>query len=137
MIGISTKTVYAVAALYELGNGPPEKLMKIKDIARQTNISQNFLEQILLELKKSGFLLSIKGAQGGYRLAKPLSDILLKEIMAVLENDAFSSPCKTDNPALKLFWQERNEEAEKLFSVPLSQLQVCQQRVNQALNYSI
>lgn len=137
MIGISTKTVYAVAALYELGSGPAEKLMKIKDIAQKTSISQNFLEQILLELKKSGFLLSVKGAYGGYRLAKPLSDILLKDIMAVLENDAFSSPCKTENPALKLFWEDMNEEAEKLFSVPLSQLHACQQRANNTLNYSI
>ena len=137
MIGISTKTVYAVAALYKLGSRPAEKLMKIKEIARQTGISQNFLEQILLELKKSGFLLSIKGAHGGYRLAKPLSEILLKEIMMVLENDAFSSPCKTENPALKLFWEEMNAEAEKLFSVPLSELHGCQQRANNALNYSI
>ena len=137
MIGISTKTVYAVAALYELGGGPAEKLMKIKEIARQTDISQNFLEQILLELKKSGFLLSVKGAHGGYRLAKPLSEILLKEIMMVLENDAFSSPCKTENPTLKLFWEEMNVEAETLFSVPLSQLYVCQQRANNPLNYSI
>ena len=137
MIGISTKTVYAVAALYELGSGPEEKLMKIKEIAQQTEISKNFLEQILLELKKSGFLLSVKGAHGGYRLAKPLSDILLKEIMMVLENDAFSSPCKTENPALKLFWEEMNMEAETLFSVPLSQLYTCQQRVNDTFSYSI
>ena len=137
MIGISTKTVYAVAALYELGSGPAEKLMKIKEIARQTDISQNFLEQILLELKKSGFLLSVKGAHGGYRLAKPLSDILLKEIMMVLESDAFNSPCKTENPALKLFWEEMNAEAETLFSVPLSQLYICQQRADNTLNYSI
>ena len=137
MIGISTKTVYAVAALYELGSGPAEKLMKIKEIAQQTDISQNFLEQILLELKKSGFLLSVKGAHGGYRLAKPLSKILLKEIMMVLENDAFTSPCKTENPALKLFWEEINAKEETLFSVPLSQLHICQQRANNTLNYSI
>ncbi len=137
MIGISTKTVYAVAALYELGSGPAEKLMKIKEIARQTDISQNFLEQILLELKKSGFLLSVKGAHGGYRLAKPLSEIFLKEIMMVLENDAFTSPCKTENPALKLFWEEMNAEAEALFAVPLSQLYACQQKANNTLNYSI
>ncbi len=137
MIGISTKTVYAVAALYELGSGPEEKLMKIKEIAQQTDISQNFLEQILLELKKSGFLLSVKGAHGGYRLAKPLSEILLKEIMMVLENDAFSSPCKTDNAILKLFWADRQRETEKLFKLPLSELYACQQRADKTLDYSI
>ncbi len=137
MIGISTKTVYAVAALHELGNGSSDKLMKIKDIASQTKISQNFLEQILLELKKSGFLLSVKGAQGGYKLAKPLSDILLKDIMIVLENDAFGTPCKTDNVTLKLFWEERQQEIEELFELPLSELQACRQRANKTLDYSI
>ena len=137
MIGISTKTVYAVAALYELGSGPSDQLMKIKEIAAQTGVSQNFLEQILLELKKNSFLISIKGAHGGYRLAKPLNDILLKDIMAVLENDAFGSPCRTENPTLKLFWEERQKEIEKLFEVPLSELQSCEQRVGNALHYII
>ena len=137
MIGLSTKTIYAVAALYELGSGPADKLMKIRDIAQQSDIPQNFLEQILLELKKKGFLLSFKGARGGYRLAKPLSDILLKDIMMVLENDAFESPCKSGNPVLKLFWEERNEEIERVFEVPLSELYNCEQRANSALNYYI
>jgi len=137
MIGISSKTVYAVAALYELGSGPSDKLMKIKEIAAETGISQNFLEQILLEMKKNGILLSIKGAHGGYKLAKPLSGILLRDVMAVLENDPFGSPCRTDNPTLSLFWEARREEAEKLFEVPLSELKACEQRVNETLHYTI
>lgn len=126
-----------MAALYELGNGSPDKLMKIKEIAREANIPQNFLEQILLELKKNGLLVSVKGAHGGYRLAKPLSDILLKEIMMILESDAFGNPCRTDDPALKLFWREMNEKTEKLFEVPLSELYNCRQRAHAALDYTI
>lgn len=126
-----------MAALYELGNGSPDKLMKIKEIAKAADIPQNFLEQILLELRKNGLLVSVKGAHGGYRLAKPLSDILLKDIMMILESDAFGNPCKTDDPALKLFWKEMNEKTEQLFEVPLSELNSCQQRVNTTLNYTI
>jgi Rrf2 family protein len=137
MIGTSTKTLYAVAALYELGSGPSEKLMKIREIAKEAHVPQNFLEQILLELRKNGILASVKGAHGGYRLAKPLSKIFLREIMEILESDAFNTPCKTGNPALKLFWEEMDEKVKKLFDVPLSELDAYQQRANDTLNYII
>ncbi|GEM_PF-644905 len=137
MIGISTKTLYAVAALNELGTAPYPKLMKIKEIAEGAKISQNFLEQILLELKKSGLLQSIKGAQGGYRLAKPLCEILLKDVITILEHEAFENPCKKEFGALKLFWEEVNTEAQKCFSIPLSRLELCQQRSYQTLNFTI
>ena len=65
MIGISSKTIYAVAALQELGSIPDKEVLKIKEIAANASIPQNFLEQILLELKKQGLLTSIKGAHGG------------------------------------------------------------------------
>ncbi|MCB4762281.1 MAG: Rrf2 family transcriptional regulator, partial [Sulfurovum sp.] len=59
MIGISTKTIYAVAALRELENASGNDVLKIKEIAARASIPQNFLEQILLELRKQGILLSI------------------------------------------------------------------------------
>ena len=104
MIGISSKTIYAIAALQELGSIPDNKVLKIKEIAANASIPQNFLEQILLELKKQGILTSIKGAHGGYKLAKELNDITLKDVLLILESDIFSDNCKTDNAALKLFW---------------------------------
>ena len=137
MIGVSNKTVYAVEALYILGSGTGNRLMKIREIAEQSGISQNFLEQILLELKKNGLLLSVKGASGGYRLAKALSDISLKEIIETLENDPFSNPAKGDNAVIDLFWDERISEMKKAFDIPLSELFLCEQRVNNALSYTI
>lgn len=137
MIGISTKTVYAVAALYELGTIEAGKVLKIKEIAANASIPQNFLEQILLELRKEGILSSIKGAHGGYKLAKELKDITLKEVMETLETDAFSDVCKTDNPALKLFWADITQSMSDLFEIPLSELKDYQLKVNKALDFSI
>ena len=51
MIGISSKTIYAIAALQELDLIPDNEVLKIKEIAANASIPQNFLEQILLELK--------------------------------------------------------------------------------------
>jgi Rrf2 family protein len=137
MIGISTKTLYGVAALYELGSVKRDEVLKIKEIAAKASIPQNFLEQILLELRKQGLLISQKGAHGGYKLAKELKDITLKEVMEILESDAFSKECKTDNPALKLFWSDIAENLIKVFDIPLSELRNYQLKANQALNYSI
>jgi Rrf2 family protein len=137
MIGISTKTVYAVAALHELGSIEVGKVLKIKEIAAKASIPQNFLEQILLELRKEGILSSIKGAHGGYKLAKALKDVTLKEVMETLESDAFSDVCRTDNPTLKLFWSDITEKVEEVFDIPLSELKNYQLKANQALNYSI
>jgi len=55
----------------------------------------------------------------------------------ILENDVFSNPCKTDNPALKFFWEEMNAKVAELYDIPLSELFLYQQKANDALNYSI
>ncbi len=137
MIGISTKTVYAVAALHELGAMHENEVLKIKEIALRASIPQSFLEQILLELKKQGVLTSIKGAHGGYKLAKDLKDITLREVISILETDAFSDICRTENMALKLFWEDIQKELMDVFEMPLSELKNYQMKANYALNYSI
>ena len=137
MTGISTKTIYAVAALHELGSIPEDKVLKIKEIAARASVPQNFLEQILLELKKQGVLTSVKGAYGGYKLAKKLKDITLKDVIMILETDALSDICRTDNPTLKLFWEDIRAGVLNVFDMPLSELKNYQETANQALNYSI
>lgn len=137
MIGISSKTVYAVAALQELGRIQGDSVLKIKEIASNANIPQNFLEQILLELKKQGLLTSTKGAHGGYKLAKALKDITLKDVVVILEADIFSDICKTDHEGLKLFWADLRDNVSSVFEISLSELKNYQLKANQALNYSI
>ena len=137
MIGISSKTVYAVAALQELGSIQGDGVLKIKEIAANANIPQNFLEQILLELKKQGLLISTKGAHGGYKLAKTLKDITLRDVVVILESDIFSDICKTDHEGLKLFWADVKESVSESFNIPLSELKNYQLKATQTLNYSI
>jgi Rrf2 family protein len=137
MVGISSKTIYAIAALQELGSVEESAVLKIKDIARNANVPQNFLEQILLELKKQGLLISVKGAHGGYKLARSLKDITLKDVVIVLESDIFSDISQTNNPALKLFWEDIKENVSKVFEIPLSELKTYELKASQTLNYSI
>jgi len=137
MIGISSKTIYAVAALQELGAIPENEVLKIKEIAANASIPQNFLEQILLELKKQGLLMSIKGAHGGYKLARSLKDITLKDVVLILESDIFSDNYQTDSPALKFFWDDIKDKVAEVFEIPLSELENYQLKADQTLNYSI
>lgn len=137
MIGISSKTIYAIAALHELGSIPENEVLKIKEIAAKASVPQNFLEQILLELKKQGLLISIKGAYGGYKLAKSLNDITLKDVVLVLESDIFSDIDQKDNPALQLFWDDLKQKVSAVFEIPLSELKEYQLKANHTLNYSI
>jgi len=137
MIGISNKTIYAVSALQELASISEDELLKIKDIATKASIPRNFLEQILLSLKKQGILISIKGANGGYKLAKNLNDITLKDVVMTLESDIFSGIYNSQNQALNLFWADFNERASELFEIPLSEIENYQLQANKTLNYSI
>ena len=137
MLGISSKSLYAVAALQELGKIQEDKVLKIKEIAANANVPQNFLEQILLELKKQGLLVSTKGAYGGYKLAKKLKDITLKDVVEILESEIFSDICKTEDAGLKLFWDDLRTDIIKAFDIPLSELRNYQLKASQTLNYSI
>ena len=137
MIGISNKTVYGMAAIYQLSLLETNERLKIKEIALRANAPQKFLEQILLELKKGMVLSSIKGANGGYTLAKPITEVTLKDIMGILENNAFDEICKTDNPTLKLFWEAKQKALLDVLDTPLSELQTYQEQATLNFNYTI
>ena len=137
MMGISNKTVYALAAIHQLSLINEKEQLNIKALASRAKAPEKFLGQILLELKKAKILVSTKGANGGYALTKKLHDISLKEIVMVLENNAFDDICQTENPTLKLFWEERQALLVKVFEVPLSELTSCHEKVNKTFNYMI
>jgi Rrf2 family protein len=81
---ISAKTDYAVRALLELAaaDDPP---LKRDEIAAAQAIPVKFLESILSELKHGGVVMSQRGAEGGYWLAKPAEQITVAEVMRVVE----------------------------------------------------
>ncbi|HHD82451.1 MAG TPA: transcriptional regulator [Campylobacterales bacterium] len=137
MIGISTKTLYAIAAIHQLGLLEEHEQLNIKSLATKADAPEKFLGQILLELKKAHILNSTKGANGGYSLGKALHQITLKEVIATLESNAFDAICQTDNPTLKLFWEDKQQELMDVLDTPLSELQLYHEKANQSFNYMI
>ena len=71
--------------------------MLLKDIARNEELSEKYLSQLVMPLKASGLINSVRGAQGGYLLARPPEQITVKDIVEVLEGDLAPSDCSKDN----------------------------------------
>lgn len=82
---LSVKSEYAILAIIDLAERSSEGLQHIESIARRKNIPRKYLEQILLILKRSGYVRSKRGAEGGYRIGKDPSQISLAEIIRLLD----------------------------------------------------
>ncbi|MGH2869521.1 MAG: RrF2 family transcriptional regulator [Acidimicrobiales bacterium] len=82
---ISAKADYAVRATVELAAVEDEKPVKAEKIATAQQIPLNFLENILGELRHAGVVRSHRGAEGGFRLAKPAAEISVADIIRAVE----------------------------------------------------
>lgn len=78
---ISQRGLYALQALTVLARQHPARVTKIKEIAAEENLPEKFLENILLDLKRARIVASIRGANGGYQLYRPPSEIYLGEVI--------------------------------------------------------
>ena len=82
---ISAKADYAVRAAVELAAATDERPVKAERIATAQEIPLNFLENILGELRHAGIVRSHRGADGGFRLAKPAEDVTIADIIRAVE----------------------------------------------------
>jgi Rrf2 family protein len=82
---ISAKVDYAVRAAVELAAAPDEKPVKAERIANAQDIPLNFLENILGELRHAGIVRSHRGADGGFRLARPADQVKVADIIRAVE----------------------------------------------------
>lgn len=82
---ISTKGRYALEAMLDLAVHTSDGHESLKNIAERRKISENYLEQIFVVLRRNGIVNSVRGAQGGYKLAKKAKDITAGDIIRALE----------------------------------------------------
>jgi len=93
---LSTKGRYAARAMLDLAIHSDEGLVLIKDISQREEISKRYLEQLFLPLKAAGLVRAIRGAHGGFTLAKPPSQIKLIEIVQIMEGSTAPVECVDD-----------------------------------------
>ncbi len=82
---LSIKTEYALHAVFDLAVYGSAAPVRIAEIAKRQRIPQKFLELILANLKQGGFVESRRGAEGGYRLARPAASITIEEVLSFIE----------------------------------------------------
>src|SRR6266700_4550857 len=102
-MNISVKGAYALHAVFDLSTQTPGQPVKIADIAKRQKIPQKFLELILASLRQGGFVESRRGADGGYRLSRPATEITVGQVLAYVENGKKSS--RTEPDAFTDLWK--------------------------------
>ena len=95
---ISTKGRYALRLMLDLAVHNTGELVKIKDISARENISEKYLEQIISSLKKAGYVKSLRGAQGGYMLAREPETYTVGTILRLTESSMKPVACLEDEP---------------------------------------
>ncbi|MCM1192063.1 MAG: Rrf2 family transcriptional regulator [Butyrivibrio sp.] len=90
---ISTKGRYAVRVMLDLALNDTGECIKVKDIAGRQGISEKYLEQIIGVLNRAGYVKSVRGAQGGYRMAKDPGEYTVGMILRLTEGTMAPVAC--------------------------------------------
>ena len=93
---ISTKGRYALRLMLDLALNDGEELIRVKDISKRQGISEKYLEQIISYLKKAGYVKSLRGAQGGYRLSMEAKEYSVGMILRLIEGNMIPVECIAD-----------------------------------------
>lgn len=115
---ISTKGRYALRLMLDIGLHGEEGPVRIKEVAARQEISVKYLEQIVSILVKAGYVKSIRGPQGGYRLMHPASEYTTGMILRLTEGSLAPVEClegeenncsRADNCVTLRLWKELDQ----------------------------
>lgn len=148
---LSTKGRYGLRAMIDLALYSEHEAVSISSISQRQNISESYLEQLFAKLKKAGLVMSVRGAQGGYRLKETADAISVGDVLRALEGDLQAVQCSADTDTgcqgadlcvTKYVWQKINESiAKTVDEMMLDQLveeskKAQQNKINQTMDYS-
>ena len=130
---LSRKGEYACLALVHLAKNYNLRLINATEISEENNIPKRYLEQILSMLKGTGYVKTVRGANGGYKLAKNPNEITLAEIIRLIDgalapvesvSEYFydNSPIEQNQNLINVFKDIRNYISNKLESTTIKDL---------------
>ncbi len=82
---LSTKGRYAMVALVDLAHSGEDGLVSLAEVARRQRVSQAYLEQLFVKLRRAGLVDSVRGPGGGYRLARPAETIRVADVLEAVD----------------------------------------------------
>lgn len=121
---MSTRGRYGIKAMLELALSYDKEMMSVRSIAQKQNISDLYLEQLFSVLKKHELIKSVRGAKGGYFLAKHPREITIKHIMYALEGPTNIADCvdkdttcdNLDKCATRVLWVKIRDTIDEIFA---------------------
>ena len=134
---VSIKTKYAIAVVVYMGVNVAKGPFTIKHLSDECSVPKKYLEQLLNTLRKNEILDSIRGANGGYFLAKPIQQITVYDIANCLENSIKFSSGYNGGTHLSLFWQSIDEKLKEILSVTISDIIKNHVQSSRVLTFSI
>ena len=90
---ISTKGRYGLRLMVDLTSYHGKGLVPLKDIAARQDISNKYLEQIIMQLNRAGLVKSVRGSQGGYALSRPPEKITVGDVLRAVEGSLAPVDC--------------------------------------------
>lgn len=146
MMRLSTKGRYGLIAMLDLSLNYGEQPVALKSIAERQGISEPYLEQLIANLRKSGLVKSIRGAQGGYVLAQPPDKITVGDVMRVLEGSLAPVECvmegssvkcnKEDHCVTRIIWEKIRDSIDQVVdSITLADMVNEYNRINGENSY--
>ena len=94
---LSTRSKYGISAMLALALNEDERPMPINQIAERQGIPEPYLEQLAGSLKRSGLVISTRGAMGGYTLGRPAESISIGDVIRALEGSLSLMACVEDD----------------------------------------
>lgn len=138
MLQLSARTLYGISAVFELACNHGQGPVKVEQISDSQEIPRNYLDQILLELKKAGLVVSRRGAHGGYILETEPDEVEVGEVIEILEGEVeLATAANINDAVLEDYWENTAEEIESCFKTTFQELVDDRDRRRGTLNYSI
>lgn len=121
-MGLSLKCQYAVRALFELAKREGAGFIRLREIADSQHIPKRFLENILNEMRRGGFVASKRGVEGGFQLNRPAAEISVGDVVRFIEDSVHPVDCVADHfcplTGRCIFiglWEEAKKAVEKVY----------------------
>lgn len=99
MLALTKKTGYGLIAMVYLAGLPEDELASARQIAERFNVPRSLLMNVLKKLSATGYVQSVRGSRGGYRLGRPPEEISLVDVAVELEGPIRLAECVTDEAA--------------------------------------
>jgi len=92
-VRVTTWAEYGLIVSLHLARHQGEVPVPARDVASAEGLPGDYVEQILLKLRRAGLVTSIRGAKGGYRLARPAETVSVRDVIEAAENHTFEVNC--------------------------------------------